>query len=175
MKLFKRILASSLALLLSVTFLFGGFANTKINKTSIAYADQTRDAQKEQLELAINDATYVRSTQSYKNAEKKDIDIYEQSITYGQNLLNKTDASVDELYQATKNIDLNAKYLTKSANIVLIKLTIDKVEKKLIGIDFIEKNMPNSFKRYKSKIDIAKKNAVNAINKAKQFIKNNQR
>jgi hypothetical protein len=175
MKILKKVLASTLALFISASFAFGGFAKEGVLDIPTAYADSAVEAQRDQLKLALADATYVRSTQSYQNAAKKDVDLYEQSLTAGQAIVDDPNATGQDLFNATKNIDLNRKYLPTSANIVLIKAAIEKSERKLQGINYLEKNMPNSVKRYRKIIDQAKQQSLKAINEAKAYVRNNER
>lgn len=170
MKIIKKILASTLALLIVGTFSFGSNISKDVVETNVSYAASPIDEQREQLRLAVEDAKYVRGTQSYKNAARKDVDAYESAIGVGQGLLKKNSATGQELYQATKNIDSTAKYLPTSANIILIKTTIERNESKLSGLDYIEKKMPNTFSRYKTRIDAAKKSVRTAVANAKKYI-----
>lgn len=170
MKIFKKILASTLALLITGTFIFGANISKEFVETNVSYAASPIDEQREQLRLAIEDATYVRGTESYKNAAKKDVNAYEAAISEGENLLKDNSSTGQQLYQATKTIDSTAKFLPTSANIILIKEVIERNESKLSGLDYIEEKMPNSFKRYKSRIDAAKKSVETAIANAKKYI-----
>lgn len=175
MKILKKVLASTLALFISASFAFGGFAKEGVLDIPTAYADSAVEAQRDQLKLALADATYVRSTQSYQNAAKKDVDAYENSINQGKAIVNNSSATGQQLYDATKNIDVNRKYLPTSANLILIRASVDNLERKLLGINYLEKTMPNSVKRYKKTIDSAKQNATRAINNAKAYIAKNER
>lgn len=172
MKIFKKILASTLALFISASFVFGGFTNnSSLGERNVAYAASAVEAQRDQLKLALADAAYVRSTQSYRNASKKDIDAYEAAIKKGQAIVNKENATGQELFDATKNIDLARKHLPTSANIILIKASIQSIEEKLAGIEYLEKKMPNSVKRYKNVIEQAKKDSKAAVAKARAYLK----
>lgn len=175
MKIFKKILAGTLALFISASFAFGGTVNNTKMVPSISYAASAVEQQRQELQRALNDAPNVRNTQSYKNAAKKDVDAYENSINQGKAIVNNSSATGQQLYDATKNIDVNRKYLPTSANLILIRASVDNLERKLLGINYLEKTMPNSVKRYKKTIDSAKQNATRAINNAKAYIAKNER
>lgn len=171
MKIFKKILASTLALFISASFAFGSFTQKTTVGSNIAYAADTAvESQREQLKLALADLSYVRSTKSYSNAQKKDVDLYEKAIQEGQAIVNSQTATGQQLYDATKKIDLARKFLPTSANIVLIKASIESIKSKLNTIAYLEKKMPNSVKRYKNVIEQAKKDSLASIAKVEAFL-----
>lgn len=78
-----------------------------------------------------------------------------------------------ENYQAVVK-KINSKYV-KSEKVEKIKKAIAKIEKKIEGIKFIKKNMPNSYKKYEKQIKAALTKAEKAINNAQTWIKNNDK
>ena len=175
MRLVKKILASTLAIFISASFAFGSFTQKTTIESNIAYAADTAvESQREQLKIALADASYVRSTKSYSKAQKKDVNLYEKAIQEGQAIVNSKTATGQQLFDATKKIDLARKFLPTSANIVLIKASIESINNKLAGITYLERNMPNSFKRYKNVIEQAKKDSLASIAKAEAFLKKYQ-
>lgn len=176
MKTLKKIMASGLALVMAGAFVFGGYTEKPSQiGVNVSYADTVTNAQREQLKIAVDDASYVRSTKVYKNADPKDVSAYEVSVKVGQTLLNNPKASKEDLYNATKSIDLRSKYLTTSANIVYISAAIEKSEETLMGLDYIEKKMPNAYKRYEKELSSAKKSVEKAIADAKHYINTHKR
>ena len=166
--------------LLVANFAFLGLAQNNLNLSYAAEDKLTSDyeKQKSQLSYAIADRAVVVSTDAYNNYASEDAKAaYEKAVADGQAVLEKGDATFEELAVATSNINQAKATIWKDVDRLIkiekLKVAVERNKTTIKSAKFLLENAPNTVAKVRGKLLDQIKKAEATIQRSEAYLAKN--